>query len=423
MRLTARLFRDISKSLDHYSQFNPSPLSIKQFIDFVSGYGWTQDSMENVKFEGRNACEKTSYLFLCKEVPVRLANIMKEIHLLPEGLLKMPSASTVQSLYYQSFQDILEFENADPDDREVLNNFALALVKIRNRHQDVVQMMAHGVVEMKQSYPIDSVVENNLQYFLDRFFMSRISIRMLMNQHTLLFGAENTTSSRHIGSIDPKCDIKSVVEDAYETARFLCERYYMVAPKVKITEIMPDDSSGKTVVYVPSHLYHMLFELFKNSMRAVVEHVGIDEIEFPPVEVHIVKGKDDLTIKVSDMGGGIPRSLTQKLFQYMYTTAPEPSPSGDISAPLAGYGYGLPLSRLYARYFHGDLILNSYQGYGTDAVIYLRALSCDAHEMLPLFNKTTSSNYQSAALISDWATTGAGGPNLMNDGKRRTTAA
>jgi K+-sensing histidine kinase KdpD len=75
---------------------------------------------------------------------------------------------------------------------------------------------------------------------------------------------------------------------------------------------------------------------------------------------------------MSDKGGGIPRSQTDNLFKYMYSTAPQPSKSDAHIVPLAGYGYGLPLSRLYARYFHGDLILLSCEGYGTDAIIYLK---------------------------------------------------
>lgn len=388
MRITFRLLQDIGKMLDRYSSFSPSPLSIKQFIDF-----------------GENACERTSFVFLRKELPVRLANIMKEIHLLPENLLQMPSVELVKSWYERSFEEILEFENCHGADEKILSKFCDALIKIRNRHSNVVQTMAQGVIELKDTHEPDVRTEHSIQYFLDRFYMSRISIRMLINQHTSLFGKESGSHHRHIGCIDTNCNVSVIVDDAYENAKFLCDQYYLSSPSV-IVEEYDMLASGKAICvdYVPSHLYHMLFELFKNSMRAVVEYYGTDCESYPPLNVLLCRGKEDLTIKLSDKGGGIPRSHTELLFQYMYSTAPQPSNSGLNSAPLAGYGYGLPLSRLYARYFRGDLILTSCEGYGTDAIIYLKALSNEANEMLPVFNKASSKHYSSAVGARDWVT-------------------
>lgn len=43
---------------------------------------------------------------------MRLANIMKEFHLLPENLLHMPSVGAVRDLYRRSFTDLLEFDES-----------------------------------------------------------------------------------------------------------------------------------------------------------------------------------------------------------------------------------------------------------------------------------------------------------------------
>ncbi|XP_061698201.1 pyruvate dehydrogenase (acetyl-transferring) kinase isozyme 1, mitochondrial isoform X2 [Syngnathoides biaculeatus] len=367
MRLLRFLRSSVSvgKDIDYYSKFSPSPLSMKQFLDFGS----------------ENACEKTSFTFLRQELPVRLANIMKEINLLPDNLLRTPSVRLVQSC------------------------FTDAVIKIRNRHNDVIPTMAQGLVEYKETHGTDPVVSQNVQYFLDRFYMSRISIRMLLNQHTLLFGGKvkvNPAHPKQIGSIDPHCGVSEVVKDAYENARNLCDRYYMNSPELTLEEFnVKDEGKPITMVYVPSHLYHMVFELFKNAMRATMELYG-DAMEHPPIRVQVGLGTEDLTVKVSDRGGGVPLRKIDRLFTYTYSTAPRPSIDGSRAPPLAGYGYGLPISRLYARYFQGDLKLYSLEGYGTDAVIYIRALSTESIERLPVYNKSAWKHYKTMHEADDW---------------------
>ncbi|KAG6838966.1 hypothetical protein H0H87_001989, partial [Tephrocybe sp. NHM501043] len=107
-----------------------------------------------------------------------------------------------------------------------------------------------------------------------------------------------------------------------------------------------------TFPYVPGHLSHICFELLKNSLRAVVETHGLgDDVVYPAIKVVVVEGKEDITIKISDEGGGISRSAIPLIWTYMYTTMEgqgvgEDFVESDFKAPMAGFGYGLPLSRL-----------------------------------------------------------------------------
>uniref|UniRef100_A0AAR2KPT9 Protein-serine/threonine kinase n=1 Tax=Pygocentrus nattereri TaxID=42514 RepID=A0AAR2KPT9_PYGNA len=365
---------NVPKHIDHFSKFSPSPLSMKQFLDFGSV----------------NACEKTSFRFLRQELPVRLANIMKEIRLLPPRLLSTPSAQLVHSWYVQSLMEILEFLDRRPEDQKVLQDFVETLVTIRNRHNDVVPTMAQGVIEYKEMFGHDPVTSQNIQYFLDRFYMSRISIRMLINQHTLIFDPASQPVPSTIGCIDPNCRVTEVIQDAYECARMLCEQYYLCSPELELKEL-----NGKKNIYTHIHL-----DIRGKSGATIESHESSSTL--PPIGVMVALGGEDLSIKMSDRGGGVPARKIEQLFSYMYSTAPRPEITTNRRTPLAGFGYGLPLSRLYVRYFQGDLQLYPLEGFGTDAVIHLKALSTDSVEKLPVFNQTALRHYTSSHEADDW---------------------
>ncbi|XP_054793056.1 pyruvate dehydrogenase (acetyl-transferring) kinase, mitochondrial isoform X1 [Prosopis cineraria] len=318
--------------------------------------------------------------FLHKELPIRIARRAIELERLPYGLSQKPAVLKVRDWYLDSFRDVRSFPEIKNMNDE--KEFTEMIKAIKVRHNNVVPAMALGVQQLKKGMDPKIVYEDldDIQQFLDRFYMSRIGIRMLIGQHVEL---HNPNPPPHVvGYIHTKMSPMEVARTASEDARAICYREYGSAPDVQIY-----GDPDFTFPYVPAHLHLMVFELVKNSLRAVQERFMDSDKVAPPIRIIVADGEEDVTIKVSDEGGGIPRSGLPKIFTYLYSTARNPldehSDIGTANAvTMAGYGYGLPISRLYARYFGGDLQIISMEGYGTDAYLHLSRLG-DSQEPLP----------------------------------------
>lgn len=88
-------------------------------------------------------------------------------------------------------------------------------------------------------------------------------------------------------------------------------------------------------------------------MRSVIEKEQrrsgkdiVDTASLNPIVVHWDINDKRCLIEVRDEGSGIDKDILQDVFLFHYTTAKKPT---DETTVMAGYGYGLPLSRLYAR--------------------------------------------------------------------------
>ncbi|KAG7692901.1 hypothetical protein KL930_004248 [Ogataea haglerorum] len=311
--------------------------------------------------------------------------VIEQLHARPRDETDhAPRRQPTRRAYYVPTPSDVAYTSDVLDYNKLVNQ---TLVKIKRRHDATVTTIARGVQHWKHKNNF-AYLDGSINQFLDRFYMSRIGIRMLIGQTIALYeqSTMNITNDNYVGIICLDTNVMEIAQDAIDAARFACEEHYniMEAPKVQLWA--PEDLN---FMYVPGHLVHMLFETLKNSLRATVEHhsslhpdKNMEDIEFPPVKVIVSEGNEDITIKVSDEGGGIPRSVVPLIWTYFYTSAKQiVEPENGYKPPFMGLGVGLPHSRLYARYFSGDLKLISMEGYGTDVYFHLNRLSSSSEPL------------------------------------------
>ncbi|KAF3905869.1 hypothetical protein AA313_de0208353 [Arthrobotrys entomopaga] len=364
-----KMSRSLLDKISHYSRFPATPVSLRQMVQFGQNpspvYGNGNNGAKRVAAAGRYVPDNT------KPTP----GLREDGKQRPQDV---DDDEFEHSRYYATIDEGVRWPSEILDYNK---KFTDTLKTIKRRHDPVLTTVALGINEYKKQRQ-KTGIDDTIQSFLDRFYMSRIGIRMLIGQHVAL--NEQPRVQDHVGIICTKTNVKELAEEAIDNARYICENYYGLFQAPQVQLVCKDDLN---FMYVPGHLSHMLFETIKNSLRAVVETHGVDEDNFPAVKVIVAEGREDITIKISDEGGGIPRSAIPLVWTYMYTTV-DKTPSiepgderNDFQAPLAGFGYGLPISRLYARYFGGDLKLISMEGYGTDVYLHLNRLSTSSEPL------------------------------------------
>ncbi|PIO23768.1 hypothetical protein AB205_0129930 [Aquarana catesbeiana] len=228
---------------------------------------------------------------------------------------------------------------------------------------------------------------------------------------TMLYSGRSQDGSHiladFVGIICTRLSPKKIIEKWVDFARRLCEHKYGNAPRVRI-----NGHVAARFPFIPMPLDYILPELLKNAMRATMESHLDTPYNVPEIAITIANNDIDLIIRchrtsqcakyilmqsyisflhrISDRGGGIPHNHLERVMDYHFTTAEASAQDPRInpifgnmvdigqSAPMHGFGFGLPTSRAYAEYLGGSLCIQSLQGIGTD--VYLRIKHIDGRE-------------------------------------------
>jgi len=122
-----------------------------------------------------------------------------------------------------------------------------------------------------------------------------------------------------------------------------------------------DNGIGKINI-IPQDIGRVLLNLFNNAFYAVNEKKkNADETYQPTVIVQTKKIDNNIEIRVSDNGNGIPQKVVDKIFQPFFTT----KPTGE------GTGLGLSLSYDIIKAHGGEIKVETKENEGTTFIIQL----------------------------------------------------
>jgi len=329
------------------------------------------------------------------QLPLRIARVMVLLLDAPASLASQLPLRRALDAYAYMQEQLVNMRVCTQASGRPSDAFVELIDRIYCVNHDAMRLVAQAV-------QLQQLQHSDCSSFLTEFFSHRVRLRTLCGQVSAVWNASKNSPSPHatddassdyspkhtrcdsawgdngqIGALQQRTHVAGCLSDAAAAAGDVCRRTFGVAPDV---EIVGDVAAS--LLYMPDHLFGIVFELLKNSMRAVCERHGDVGLTLPPIAVRVCDGAQDITNSVIDQGVGFSMASLPDLFRFYYSTsasrvnvgddAVSMYHSGTRSNAMAGHGYGLPLARINVRSFGGDIILAPMQGFGCAAFVYLQ---------------------------------------------------
>lgn len=293
--------------------------------------------------------------FIYNEIPIRMSKIIMDLYHFPFGLPITNNMINVIELYKDSFRKITNSKLP----KTITDSIILSekLEDVKNNHRNLELDIYNSIIDIKRRSFIDYDILNK---YLESFFISRIGLRALMGNYINLC----TYNTGLVTDCSPKNIIENSIEDVINITRMFYDNIEIELIEHKKDIILQS---------IPSHLYYIFFEILKNSVQAHMESNN----SYKPITVELNKTDSGIYIRIRDQGTSFPIYKLNKVFSFSYSTNEDKQLNNENiihserKPIISGYGFGLPLARLYTRYLNGDIILLPYDEIGTDTVIYL----------------------------------------------------
>lgn len=292
--------------LNDWTRKNAHPVTLRHLANF--GRKMTTDKI------------LASANFVRTELPTRLSLKIKELQGLPYEITSNYHINQVYQTYYHCFNAFRRVGKIETlEDNEQFCEF------VTNMLDDHLIVLPHLMLGALEVSILKTMAQADLDEFMSSMLRSRISRRVIMNQHICMSesfmeslklqqadggNAENDIKpSDYIGEAFQYCSAHEHLQLSYDMIIMFLKSLY---PNVQMPELQITGDDFK-FQFMTNHLNYLFTEILRNSLKSTVEQFirlngenpAFATMHPPPVCVDLTNSKYEMTFKFSDQGGGM----------------------------------------------------------------------------------------------------------------------